>query len=123
MVLSASSPVVLIVEDEAMIRMGATALVEDLGYEFFESSNADEAIALLEQHPQITIVFTDIQMAGSMDGLELAAYARRRWPPLKFIIVSGNHVATAAEMPEGARFVLKPYTATTICDAIRAFDR
>lgn len=120
MIVSASSPVVLIVEDEAMIRMGAAALVEDLGCEFFEASSADEAIALLEKHPQITIVFTDIQMAGSMDGLELAAYARRRWPPLKFIIVSGNHVATAIGMPEGARFFPKPYIAVTIGEAIRA---
>lgn len=120
MIVSASSPVVLIVEDEAMIRMGAAALVEDLGCEFFEASNADEAIALLEKHPQITVVFTDIQMAGSMDGLELAAYARRRWPPLNFIIVSGNHAATEIEMPEGARFFPKPYDAAAIGDAIRA---
>lgn len=122
MVVTTPSPVVLIVEDEAMIRMGATAFLEDLGYEFFEASSADEAIVLLEQYPQITIVFTDIQMAGSMDGLELAAYARRRWPPLKFIIVSGTHVATAIEMPEGSRFFPKPYNAATIGDAIRAFD-
>ena len=121
MIVSASRPVVLIVEDKAMIRMGAAALVEDLGCDFFEAASADEAIALLEEHPQITIVFTDIQMAGSMDGLELAAYARRRWPPLKFIIVSGNHVATATEMPEGARFFPKPYNAATIGEAIRAF--
>lgn len=121
MIASATSAVVLIVEDEAMIRMGAVALIEDLGCEFFEASSADEAIALLERHPEITIVFTDIQMAGSMDGLELAAYARRRWPPLKFIIVSGNHVATAVEMPVGARFFPKPYNATTIGEAIRAF--
>jgi CheY-like chemotaxis protein len=121
MIVNATSPVVLIVEDEAIIRMGAVALIEDLGCEFFAASSADEAIALLERHPEITIVFTDIQMAGSMDGLELAAYARRRWPPLKFIIVSGNHVTTAVEMPEGARFFPKPYNATTIGEAIRAF--
>ena len=121
MIGSASSPVVLIVEDEAIIRVGAAALIEDLGCEFFEASSADEAIALLEQHPQITILFTDIQMAGSMDGLELAAYARRRWPPLQFIIVSGNHIATAIEMPEGACFFPKPYNAATIGEAIRAF--
>lgn len=119
MIGKASSPVILIVEDETMIRMGAAALVEDLGCEFFEASSADEAIALLEQHPQITIVFTDIQMAGSMDGLGLAAYARRRWPPLKFIIVSGNRAATALEMPEGARFFPKPYHTATIGEAIR----
>jgi CheY-like chemotaxis protein len=120
MIASAATPVVLIVEDEAMILMGAAAIVEDLGWEFFEASSADEAIALLEKHQQITAVFTDIQMAGSMDGLELVAYAHRNWPPLKFIIVSGNHVPTAIEMPEGARFFLKPYDATTIGKAMRA---
>lgn len=120
MIASASNPVVLIVEDEAIILMGAAALVEDLGCEFFEASSADEAIALLKKHQQITTVFTDIQMAGSMDGLELVAYAYRNWPPLKFIIVSGNHVPTAIEMPEGARFFMKPYDATTIGEAIRA---
>lgn len=123
MIVSVSSPVVLIVEDEAMIRMGATALVEGLGFEFFEASSADEAISLLEQHPQITMVFTDIQMAGSMGGLELAAYAHRRWPPLKFIIVSGNPVATAMDIPEGARFFPKPYDAATIGEAIRALHQ
>ncbi len=116
-----SLPVVLIVEDEAMIRMGATALVEDLGYDFFEASNADEAIALLERHTQITIVFTDVQMAGSMDGLQLAAYARRSWPPLKLIIVSGNQLAADAEMPDGARFFNKPYDAVSIAEVIRSF--
>jgi len=121
MIGSASSSVVLIVEDEAIIRVAAAALIEDLGCDSFEASSADEAIALLEQHPQITILFTDIQMAGSMDGLELAAYARRRWPPLKFIIVSGNHIATAIEMPEGAHFFPKPYNAATIGEAIRTF--
>ncbi len=117
------SSVVLIVEDEALIRMNAIALVEDLGCAYFEASSADEAIALLEKHPHITVVFTDIQMAGSMDGLQLAAYARDRWPPLKFIIVSGNHLATADEMPQGALFFPKPYNDNAICEAIRAFER
>jgi CheY-like chemotaxis protein len=121
MVVSQSQPVILIVEDDAMIRMGATGIVEDLGYQFFEASSADEAIDLLEQHSQITIVFTDIQMAGSMDGLQLAAYARDRWPPLKFIVVSGNHVATELELPDGARFFLKPYNSVAIGEAIKEF--
>ncbi|QXQ07798.1 response regulator [Sphingosinicellaceae bacterium] len=121
MVTSSARPVVLVVEDEALIRMGATALVQDLGYDFFEASSADEAITLLETHPQITIVFTDVQMAGSMDGLQLASYARDRWPPLRFIIVSGNQIAAAHEIPEGALYFSKPYNAATVGEAIRAF--
>jgi len=117
-----AKPVILIVEDEAMIRMGAAAIIEDLGYEFFEATNADDAISLLEQHPQIKIVFTDIQMAGSMDGLELAAYVRTHWPPVNFIIVSGNHHAVASEMPERSTFIHKPYRDVDIGEAIRAFS-
>lgn len=120
MAASSAKSVVLVVEDEAMIRMGAIALVADLGLEHFEASSAEEAITLLEVHPHITIVFTDIQMAGSMDGLQLAAYARDRWPPLKFVIVSGNHQAIAEEMPEGSLFIPKPYSEAAIGNAIRA---
>ncbi len=100
---------VLVVEDEAMIRLSATALVADLGFEVLEAENADEAIAILEAHPDIRVVFTDIQMAGSMDGLQLVAYAHDRWPPLKFIIVSGNCTPGVADMPEGTHFFPKPY--------------
>jgi len=115
-------PVILIVEDEALIRMGAVGIIEDLGYAFFEASNADEAISILEQHPEVTIVFTDIQMAGSMDGLELSAYVRNRWPPVNFIIVSGNHFAVESETPERSKFIRKPYRDTDIDEAIRAFS-
>ena len=117
-----AKPVILIVEDEAMIRMGAIGMIEDLGYAFFEASNADEAISILEQRPEITVVFTDIQMAGSMNGLELSAYVRNRWPPVKFIIVSGNYLAVASEMPEHSKFIRKPYRDVDICEAIRAFS-
>lgn len=100
---------VLVVEDETVIRLSAVALVEDLGFEVFEAENADEAIAILEANPGIRVVFTDIQMAGSMDGLQLVAYAHDRWPPLKFIIVSGNCTPGTADMPQGAYFFAKPY--------------
>lgn len=119
----AASPVtsvVLVVEDEPMIRMGAMALVANIGLEYYEASSADEAIALLEVHPHITIVFTDIHMAGSMDGLQLSTYAHHRWPPLKFIIVSGNPHAAIEEMPDGALFIQKPYSDVAIGNAIRA---
>jgi CheY-like chemotaxis protein len=111
--------VVLIVEDEFLIRMGAISLVEDLGYEYFEASNADEAIVMLDE--EITIVFTDIQMAGSIDGLQLAEYARKRWPPLNFIIVSGNCVVSEGDIPSGAHFFRKPYNDNAVGQAISSF--
>lgn len=102
------SRTVLVVEDEAIIRMSAVSLVEDQGFDVLEASSADEAVGILEAHPEIRVVFTDIQMAGSMDGL-LIAYAHRRWPPLQFIVVSGEKSPTLIEMPEGSRFFSKPY--------------
>ena len=110
--------VVLVVEDEPMIRMAATALVEELGYRVYEAGSADEAILLLEAHAEITIVFTDIQMAGTMDGLGLARLAADRWPPLRFIIVSGVLSPMADEMPVGAIFLSKPYAQDAIARSL-----
>ena len=103
------SRTVLVVEDEAIIRMSAVSLVEEQGFEVLEADGADAAIAILEQHPEIRVVFTDIQMAGSMDGLQLAAYAKDRWPPLKFIIVSGERKPAEDELPLDSIFFSKPY--------------
>lgn len=109
---------VLVVEDEPLIRICAVDLVADLGFETIEAASADEAIAILEQRSDIRIVFTDIHMAGSMDGLELAAYVRSRWPPISFIVVSGEQRPNASQMPEGACFFAKLYDASAVCKAL-----
>lgn len=72
--------IVLVVEDEALIRLDAVHMIEDAGYEVVEAANADEAIRILEQHREIHVVFTDVNMPGSMDGLKLAHAIRNRWP-------------------------------------------
>ena len=82
MALAVRRPVVLIVEDELLLRISAAEMVADAGFEVVEASDADEAIAILEARPGIHIVFTDIQMPGSMDGLKLARFVRNRWPPV-----------------------------------------
>src|ERR1700690_1724773 len=81
---------VLVVEDESLIRMGMISSLEDDGFLIYEAGNADEAICMLEEHAEIRLVFTDINMPGSMDGLKLAHYARGRWPPVKIIVTSGQ---------------------------------
>lgn len=113
--------VVLVVEDEPLIRIASIQLVEDLGYIALEAANADEAIFLLESHPEITVVFTDIQMAGSMDGIALSNWAAGRWPPLRFIIVSGGFSPHADQMPKDAVFLAKPYADVAIGQAIAGF--
>jgi two-component system, response regulator PdtaR len=83
------SPVILIVEDEFLLRVDSAEVIESAGFEVIQAANADEAIAILTARPDIHVVFTDIQMPGSMDGLKLARYVRNRWPPIKFVATSG----------------------------------
>src|SRR5580698_7763267 len=106
---STKMPAVLIVEDEPLIRMGAGKIIEDAGYEVIEAASADEAIRILESRSDIRVVFTDIHMPGSMDGLKLAHAVRKRWPPIKIIVTSGRSQVSEQELPEGGRFFAKPY--------------
>jgi CheY-like chemotaxis protein len=101
---------VLVVEDEALIRMSSADVIRDLGFEVIEAVDADHAISLLESVPGVTVVFTDIQMPGSMDGLLLAAVIRDRWPPIALLVTSGKMRPASSDMPTGARFISKPYS-------------
>lgn len=114
-----SAPVILIVEDESLVRMSAVRLFEDAGFEVIEASNADEAIRILESRKDIRVVFTDIQMPGSMDGLKLAHAVRNRWPPMKIIVTSGRELLTEQNLPDGGRFVPKPYNPVQIREVLQ----
>jgi CheY-like chemotaxis protein len=111
-------PVVLIVEDEAIVRLDAIDAIEAAGFATVEAADADEAIAILEQRSDIRLVFTDVQMPGSMDGLKLAHFVKGRWPPIKIIATSGHSEITPSDLPEGSRFMPKPYAASAITSAI-----
>jgi two-component system, response regulator PdtaR len=112
-------PVVLIVEDEFLIRMDAVDMVRAAGFDAVEAENADEAIGILEARLDITLVFTDIQMPGSMDGLKLAAAIRGRWPPIKIVATSGMLKVSEDDLPAGSRFLPKPYNARQIAATLR----
>ncbi|OJF96631.1 response regulator [Pararhizobium antarcticum] len=101
--------IVLIVEDEPLLRMMAVDLVEDAGFVAVEASNADEAVRILEMRSDIRIVFTDIDMPGSIDGMMLAAAVRDRWPPIEIIITSGHRRMTDLDLPARSVFFAKPY--------------
>ncbi|MCK1279773.1 response regulator [Bradyrhizobium sp. 61] len=110
--------VILIVEDDLLIRMNAADMVRDMGFDVFEAADADEAVNLLETEPAITVVFTDIQMPGSMNGLRLAAVIRDRWPPVRLLITSGQVSPAADDIPLGARFIPKPYLPAQLHDQL-----
>ncbi|NSZ77102.1 MULTISPECIES: response regulator [Agrobacterium] len=109
---------VLVVEDEVILRMDIVQALEDHGFEVLEASNADGAIILLNAHPGIRLMFTDIDMPGSMDGLKLAAVVRDRWPPVKIIITSGHRAISDDTLPVVGRFFSKPYDPSRIIHAI-----
>ena len=103
--------VVLVVEDEMLLRMRAVDMVEDAGFTSVEAVDADQAIAILESRSDIALLFTDIQMPGSMDGLGLAHSVHDRWPPIKIILVSGQLKLANIDIPPDGRFFSKPLEA------------
>jgi len=100
---------VLIVEDEPVLRMMAVDIVESAGFEAVEAHDADTALAILEKRPDIRVLFSDIQMPGSMDGMKLARAVRDQWPRVRIILTSGHCRAQDLDLPPGSLFFPKPY--------------
>lgn len=109
---------VLVVEDEPIIRLGMVSSIEDAGYAVVEAANADEAISLLAQDSEVGVVVTDVDMPGSMDGIRLAHYVRRRWPPIQMLVISGKVGVMSNELPTGVRFMSKPYQEPQLLNVI-----
>ncbi|WP_062120984.1 response regulator [Aureimonas sp. AU40] len=109
---------VLIVEDDALVRAEAVDLCEEAGFTAYEARNADQAIRLLERHSNIRVLFTDVEMPGTMDGLKLARAVRDRWPPVAIIMTSGRIKVEASDMPENGLFFAKPYPPKGIIKAL-----
>jgi CheY-like chemotaxis protein len=102
-------PVVLVVEDEPMIRMMAVDVFEDEGFEVMEAPTAPVALALMEKRADVAALFTDIDMPGGMNGLELAAVVHRHWPHVALVVTSGVFRPAAGELPGDGVFLPKPY--------------
>lgn len=106
---SANVAVVLVVEDDPLLRMNAVDMIEEAGFQAIEAPDADAAILLLEQRSDIRLIFTDIDMPGSMDGLALAHAVADRWPPVRIVATSGHYKVAETDLPQGGRFIQKPY--------------
>lgn len=109
---------VLIVDDEALVRMHVESFLVDAGYETVSAANADEAISVLGKRQDVCCIVTDIQMPGSMDGVKLAESVRNRWPPVAILVTSGL-VTAPPELPERSRFFRKPVREEEILAALR----
>jgi CheY-like chemotaxis protein len=107
-------PVILVVEDEVLVRMMAVMVAEDSGFEALSAATADEAIKILVSRSDIRLVFTDVNMPGSMNGLRLAHAVRDRWPPVELLVTSALGNVTAGDLPARGRFLSKPYDVATL---------
>lgn len=111
---------VLIVEDEPILRLDIAETFISAGFRTFEAASAHEAIEILESHPEICAVFTDIQMSGTMDGIQLAHVIRKRRPPTILVVSSGNSFPAAYALPSQTTFLSKPYEAEALTRVVQS---
>jgi DNA-binding NtrC family response regulator len=114
--------VVLVVEDEPLVRLEIVMTFEDAGFKVYEADSAEESSEILERQPEIRAVFTDIELRGTMDGLELAHHVRRRWPPTILVLGSGRIHPSAEAIPPNAAFIPKPYGEGKIAELARGIS-
>jgi CheY-like chemotaxis protein len=105
---------VLVVDDEPLVRMYAVDVLSDAGHVVFEAGDANEALALIDAHPEIKVLFTDINMPGPLDGLDLARMVHRRSPGVHLILTSGRPRPLEGAIPDDGRFLPKPYAGETV---------
>ena len=112
--------VVIIVEDEPMVRMAAVGAFEDAGFEVLESKNAQAALLILQtQGSRVQALFTDVEMPGAMDGLGLANQIHQDWPLISVVVASGQITPSEGQIPANGRFFKKPYHLSSVIDHIR----
>jgi len=114
---------ILIVDDEASVRMALRGELEDAAMTVIEARNATEALHALEANIQIEAVLSDIRMPGGFDGVALARLVERRWPSVRILLTSGERAITDRDLPSGTRYVAKPYESRQVVATIRGMVR
>ena len=107
-------PAILIVEDEALVRLSAVGMLEDAGFRMIEAVNSDEALELLAADSNVQLLLTDVNMPGTIDGLALARQVHDRWPHISIMVASAKQVRQPEELPAGSRFEQKPYNSDSV---------
>ena len=111
--------VVLVVDDEAVLRLIASDVLEESGFQVLEAEDAKAALKVLAEHPGVRVLFTDINMPGALDGLGLAREVHARWPAIKLVVTSGRLRPSNGEFPDSGRFIAKPYSPDALVEEIR----
>jgi two-component system, response regulator PdtaR len=112
------SPIVLVVEDEGLVRQMSADELADAGYQVLEAANSREAISILETGVGVSVLFTDVNMPGELDGLELAHLVHDRWPRVRVLVTSGGARTGPQDVPDDGRFISKPYSLRRMCSLV-----
>ena len=118
-----TAPVVLLVEDEPLVRLLGADVLEDAGFEVIEASNADEAIALLKRHHDVCVLWTDVDMPGSLNGFEFARFVSQGWPEITVLVTSGKLSPRPGDLPRRGAFIPKPYRPEAVVRHIREMTK
>jgi two-component system, response regulator PdtaR len=116
------SPIVLVAEDEELVRLYAADLLAEAGYKVIDVASADAALEAMAEQPDIRVLFTDIQMPGKLDGIQLAQRVHEQWPEVLLLITSGGRQPAKAEIADHGHFIAKPYLPTDVLNEIGAMD-
>jgi DNA-binding NtrC family response regulator len=120
MVRTNSRPCVLIVEDEPLIRWYAAQIISEAGWEPLEAADADVALEVIQENPEVKVLFTDVNMPGPLDGIQLAEQVHKVRPDVEIVVTSGRRQLRNCELPDDGTFIAKPYGARELTDALRA---
>ncbi|HLY80834.1 MAG TPA: response regulator [Caulobacteraceae bacterium] len=115
---ASGSPIVLVVEDDGLVRQMSADELAEAGYQVLEAANSREAIAILESGVRVEVLFTDVNMPGELDGLGLARLAHDRWPRVRLLVTSGGARAGPEDVPDEGRFISKPYSLRRMCSLV-----
>lgn len=116
---SSRGPAVLVVEDEELVRTNVCEILEDAGIKVLEAADAEEANALLEAHPEIRVLVTDVRMPGWMSGIDLARLVEKKWPEISILVTSAYFTAEDGELPENMTFFAKPFSPDALAREVR----
>jgi two-component system, response regulator PdtaR len=117
------SPIVLIVEDEGLVRQMSAYELADAGYQVLEAANSREAMSILESGVGVSVLFTDVNMPGELNGLELARVVHDRWPRVRLLVTSGGARTGPQDVPDDGRFIPKPYSLSRMCSLVAELVR